>query len=74
MMNITYTRRPLRMRFKARIMAAYYRWLIKHAERDLARHQAEFEHASKHLPAQIKVDREHIHTLTLQLTRAIREL
>lgn len=66
---ITPTRRPLLTKLRARVRCVYLRWLIRHAEHDLARHKAEFEHASKHLPAQMKVDRDHIAALTAELIR-----
>jgi hypothetical protein len=68
-MVLTPTRRPLRMRLVARLRCAYLRWLISHAEKDLRQHQAMFEHASKHLPAQIAIDRKHIDALTRRLTK-----
>jgi hypothetical protein len=67
-------RRSLWSKLRARLNCAYTRWLIVHAEQDLARQQAEFEHASKHLPAQIKVTQAHIHALTVQLTRELRNV
>lgn len=69
---ITPTRRSLVSRLRARIECARIRWLIQHAERDLADPQREFEHASKHLPKQIALDRDHISRLTIELMQAVR--
>lgn len=66
-MVLTPTRRPLTCRLVARLRCAYVRWLIRCSEQDLAQHQAEFEHASKHLPKQIAADRKHIEELTKRL-------
>jgi hypothetical protein len=54
-------------RLIARLHCAYLRWLIRCAEKDLAQHKAEFEHASRHLPEQIKTDRKHVDALTKRL-------
>lgn len=67
------TRRPLLGRLVARLRCAYTRWLIRCAEHDMARHRAEFEHASRHLPRQIDLDRKHIDTLTRRLVREDRD-
>lgn len=71
---ITPTRRSLVVRLMARLRVVYLRWLVRHAESDLAHHKALFDHASKHLPAQMRVDQQHIDSLTLQLTRALRDI
>jgi hypothetical protein len=68
-MAVIPTRRSLRRRLIARLRCLYWRWLITHAEKDLRQHQAMFEHASKHLPAQIAIDRKHIAELTKRLIR-----
>lgn len=69
MASVIHTRRPLLGRLRARLSCAYTRWLIRCAEHDMARHVAEFEHASKHLPKQIALDRQHIAALTGRLIR-----
>lgn len=66
-MAVLPTRRPLVGRAAARLRCIYTRWLIRCAENDLAQHKAEFEHASQHLPEQIKADRAHIDALTKRL-------
>jgi hypothetical protein len=66
-MAVIPTRRPLTGRLIARLRCAYIRWVISCAERDMAQHQAEFEHAAKHLPKQIAADRKHIEELTKRL-------
>lgn len=71
-MTVTYTRRPIAGRIKARLRCVYLRWLIDHAERDLKRHQMEFEDASRRLPKQIDLDRTHIQELTVLLMQADR--
>jgi hypothetical protein len=68
-MAIVHTRRPLLGRLKARLHCAYIRWVIRCAEQDMARHKAEFEHASRHLPKQIELDRKHIASLTARLIK-----
>lgn len=68
-MQVTYTRRPARMRIKARLMCWYWRLLIVHAESDLKRHQREMQHALDHLPAQIDLDKAYIDSLVSLLTR-----
>jgi len=74
MSAVTYrTRRTAKSRLTARIRASYLRFLIRYAEQDLARHKEEFERASKHLPAQIKLDRDYIAALTRKLWRADQE-
>jgi hypothetical protein len=65
-------RRSLRSKLAARLRCLRLRWLISHAERDLAHHQEEFERASKHLPRQIALDRDHINRLTIELMQALR--
>lgn len=70
---VTPTRRPWRGRLLARVRAVYLRWLIKHAEKDLKRQRAEFEHASMHWPKQIKHSADYIHALTKQLQRALND-
>lgn len=69
MIVLTPTRRPILGRLVALARCAYLRWLIRCAEQDLAQHKAEFEHASRHLPEQIKADRKHIDDLTRELVR-----
>jgi hypothetical protein len=71
---ITRTRRPISGRIAARFRSIYLRWLIRHAEKDLAQHQAEFDAASRTLPAQIKADKEHIAALTRRLTKEVNAL
>lgn len=65
-------RRSIKSKLVARLQCLRLRWLIRHAEHDLEHHQAEFEHASKHLPKQIQLDRDHINSLTIELIRAER--
>ena len=65
-------RRSLWSKLAARLECLHLRWLIHHAERDLAHHQEEFERASKHLPRQIQLDHDHIQSLTKKLVRALR--
>lgn len=71
---VTPTRRPILGRIRARVHAWHLRLLIRSAERDLAEHQREFDHVSKHLPRQLAVDRNYIHSLTLDLIRTERDL
>jgi len=68
---LTPTRRPVLGRFAARWRCVKLRWLIRHAEKDLAQHQREFEHASRHLPAQIAHDRAYIAALAKQLHKEV---
>jgi hypothetical protein len=70
---LTPTRRPLLGRIRARIRAAYLRWLIRHADKDLARQRAEFEHVSQHGPRQIKHTADYIAALGRKLHRATHE-
>jgi hypothetical protein len=70
---LTPTRRPRLGRLRARLRAAYLRYLIKHAEKDLDRQRAEFDHISQHAPRQMKHTQAYIDSLGKLLHRATHE-
>ena len=65
-------RRTIRSKLAARLRCWHLRFLIRHAERDMAGHQNELDYATTHLPRQIAVDRDHINRLTIELMQAVR--
>lgn len=71
---LTPTRRSLYRRLRASVRCVYLRWLLKHAEGDLAHERAELQRALDHWPSQIDRTNAYVDALTRRLTRANHDL